>query len=86
MQVGEGAGEDKGDTEELTAASIRVEEVRRKRIDGGRSSGLSFHGDRPERGLFRPGSGWNRSGERRRRCGRGRRSSLREESRSGESS
>ena len=64
MQVGEGAGEDKGDTEELTAASIRAEEVRRKRIDGGRSSGLSFHGDRPERGLFRPGSGWNRSGER----------------------
>ena len=80
MQVGEGAGEDEGDTAELTASSIRAKEVRRKWIDGGQSSGLSFHGDRPERGIFRPGSGWNRSGERRRRCGMGLGRPSREES------
>ena len=37
----------------------------------GRSFGRRFHGDRWRRGRFRPASGWNRSGKRRRRRGMG---------------
>ena len=46
MQVGEGVREDEGDVGVLTTAPIRAEEDRMERIDGDRSFGRSFHGER----------------------------------------